>query len=117
MIRVAVIVALIVANCIAAEPISARARAFPHYISVAIELTPHPDNANVQVAVTALDHVPDSWARATVYHQNLLEAPTETDHFIDEWSDMEPGRYRIEVELSRGADVFKAAAQEVLVLP
>ena len=98
----------------AAEPITAKAYVLRHDMAVAIRLEPHYDNTHVQVATTALDGVPDSWASDTVYHQWLVHRSTES--FIDEWPHMTPGRYRVAVTLIRSQNqTFTVPSQDVLV--
>lgn len=70
----------------------------PHAFIVRVVLTPDIRNTDVVVFVSSLQ---EAWTPA---HAFWLEAGEDTPQVIDEWPDMEPGRYKVWATLYRGDD-------------
>lgn len=71
-------------------------------MSVEIVLEANPNNADVTVAVTALDTPPVEWVGPTVSHVWYVD--TIDYHFIDRWPNMRTGHFRVQVTLHRDGE-------------
>ncbi len=68
-------------------------------MTVYVAVGADPANVQVTVAVTALDNTPVEWASTTVYH--IWYINPVAIQFNDEWPNMHPGRFRVQVTLGR----------------
>jgi hypothetical protein len=82
-------------------------------ITVSIAVEANIANEQVTVAMTALDSTPVEWASATVYHIWYIDPVAY--QFTDDWPNMKPGRFRVQVTLYRGKQTVVAPAIDVEV--
>ncbi len=98
-------------------PLQFTVQATQHMLVASIIYERDVRNADITVAVTALDGTPNEWASDTVLHVLLLEDQENggREAFDDLWPGMHPGHYRMVVTLHREKEELKAPPIDVEV--